>query len=265
MSAILEPYRLFYDHRHLLWDAVKQTLKARHAGSILGSAWLVLGPLILLSLYAILYTLIFRVRPVNLSIIDYILYIFCGLIPFISFSQALASGSSALSANNALLLNRMFPAELIPAREVIAAGMFMVVGGGLTIAYKVLTGGVTWSWVLIPVIVILMAMATCGAVWGLSLANLVLKDVQQIVGYVVMLILVASPIAYTPDMVPPNLRVLLYLNPFAYYVSAFQTILVLGKWPSPVILMGCIAFAFISFHGMYKVFKLGKAIIADHI
>ena len=172
MSSILEPYRLFFDHRQVFWAAVKQTLKARHAGSILGSLWLLIGPLILLSLYAILYTLIFRVRPVNMSVPDYILYIFCGLIPFISFSQALAAGSAALSANNALLLNRMFPAELIPAREVVASGMFMVVGGAVTITYKALTGGVTAAWLLLPVIVALMTMATCGGTMSISTVRL---------------------------------------------------------------------------------------------
>lgn len=265
MTSLLEPYQLFYRHRHVLLDSVKHGLRIRHAGSVLGTAWLILGPLILLSLYAVLYTFVFQVKPVRLSISDYILYIFSGLIPFISFSQALAAGSTALTANPALLLNRVFPAELIPAREVLTAGIFMAVGGGLTLTYKAATGGMTWAWLLLPVIVVLMAMATCGLAWGLSLANLVFKDVQQIVGYVIIIILVASPIAYTPDMVPPMFKILLYLNPFAYYVSSFQSILVLGEVPSPQILLGCIVFALISFHGMYRVFSLGKAIIADHI
>jgi lipopolysaccharide transport system permease protein len=115
------------------------------------------------------------------------------------------------------------------------------------------------------VIVLLLAMTTMGLVWGFALANLVVKDVQPLIGYIVMIILIASPIAYTPDMVPSTLRVLLYANPFAYYVQSFQSILVLGRLPSPFLLAGCVVFALVSFHGMYQAFSFGKRIIADHI
>lgn len=265
MSALSEPYQLFYKYRQLLWEAVKQTMRERHAGSVLGLGWLVIGPLLLLSLYALLYTVIFRIRPIGLSLTDYTLYIFSGLIPFIAFSQALTAGTSALSSNQALLLNRMFPAELIPAREVFAAGAFMAVGAAVIITFKLATGNASWAWLLLPVIVMLMAMATLGLVWGLSLANLMLKDVQQMLGYIIIMILIASPIAYTPDMVPTTMRVLLYLNPFAYYVMSFQSLLVLGQVPPLEILLGCVVFAFVSFHGMYRVFKTGKRTIADQI
>jgi lipopolysaccharide transport system permease protein len=108
-------------------------------------------------------------------------------------------------------------------------------------------------------------MATMGVVWGLSMASLVFKDIQQLVSYIVMILLVASPIAYTPEMVPTSLRLLLYANPFAYYVQAFQSVLVLGRVPPLGVLAGCILFALLSFHGVYRAFSVGKRIIADHI
>ncbi len=265
MANLKEPYQLFYRHRRLLWDAVKQSLRERHAGSVLGLAWLILGPLILLSLYALLYTVVFQVRPIGLSVTDYILYISAGLIPFIAFAQALSAGTVALSQNQALLLNRMFPAELIPAREVLVAGAFLVMGGFMILVYKLFTGYISWAWLLLPVIILSMTMATLGCVWALSLTNLFLKDVQQALQYVIIMILIASPIAYTPDMVPPALRILLYVNPFAYYVMSFQSVLVLGAPPPPGILFGCIAFAFLAFHGMFHVFSMGKRVIADQI
>ena len=265
IPRFFEPYQLFWRHRDLLISTVKQTLRGRFAGSMLGLAWLVVGPLILLSLYAVLYTVVFRVRPIGLSVTNYIFYIFAGLIPFIAFGQALSAGSSSLANDRALLLNRMFPAELIPAREVLAAGSVIIIGGGSILVMKLLLGEASWTWLLLPVIVLLLAMTTMGLVWGFAIANLVVKDVQQLIGYIVMIILIASPIAYTPDMVPSTLRVLLYANPFAYYVQSFQSILVLGRLPSPFLLAGCVVCALVSFHGMYQAFSYGKRIIADHI
>jgi lipopolysaccharide transport system permease protein len=265
LRSIAAPYKLFWKHRRLLLDAVGQTLRGRYAGSMLGLAWLVVGPAILLGLYTLLYTVVFKVKPMNLSVKDYILYIFAGLVPFIAFGQALASGASSLATDRSLLLNRIFPAELIPAREVLAAGAFIAVSGGLLLLFKLLLGEAHLSWLLLPILVVLLGMATMGVVWAFAIANLVIKDVQQVIGYIVTILLIASPIAYTPDMVPSALRILLYANPFAYYVQSFQSVLVLGRMPEPVLFIGCMVFAFASFHGMYRAFGVGKRIIADHI
>jgi lipopolysaccharide transport system permease protein len=265
LGDLAQPYLLFWRHRQILADTVKQILRGRFAGSLLGLAWLVVGPLILLGLYAVLYTVVFRIRPVGMDVRDYILYIFAGLVPFIAFGQALAAGSNSLATDRALLLNRLFPAELIPAREVLAAGTVVIVGCGMIILIKTLLGEVSWTWLFIPPILLLLAMMTMGIVWGFSIANLIVKDVQQLVGYIVMILLIASPIAYTPDMVPPTLRILLYANPFAYYVQSLQSVLVLGQPPSAVLLGGCLLFALVSFHGMFRAFSVGKRIIADHI
>ena len=56
-----------------------------------------------------------------------------------------------------------------------------------------------------------------GVCWVLSLVNLIFKDIQQVLTYVTIMLLVASPIAYTPDMLPPQLRLLIYINPLALF------------------------------------------------
>jgi lipopolysaccharide transport system permease protein len=265
MSRLGAPYLLFWRHRRLLIDVVRQTLRERHAGSVLGRMWLFLGPMLLLGIYALLYTVIFRIKPPGLSIEDYILYIFAGLIPFISFSQGLSAGAVALSQSKSLLLNNIFPAELIPAREVIAGGAFMAVGGGAVLIWKAVTGGAALAWLALPPLVVLFAMATIGLVWAFSLANLVVRDIQHMIGYLMILLMIASPIAFTPDMVPASIKALLYANPLAYYVMSFQSILVLGELPEFEIGLGCVVFAFLMFHLMHRVFEVGKVTLADQI
>ncbi len=263
--SLAEPYLLLYRYRRLLWDSVKSSLKARFAGSLFGMGWIVIGPLMLLVLYGIIYAVIFKIRPLNLSLADYILYIFAGLIPFIAFSQALSAGAVSLSNDPGLLLNKVFPAELLPVREVIASGSMIIAGGMVVIVYKLFMGGISWTWLLLPLVLILMAMTLIGMVWALSLANLMVKDVQQMLTYIIILLLVASPIAYTPDMIPPSLKILLYINPLAYYVMTFQSILVLGELPPLPILIGVVVIALVWFHGMYGIFKNGKLVLSDNI
>jgi lipopolysaccharide transport system permease protein len=263
LAPLADPYRLIYRHRRVLFSAVRAALKARYAGSILGLGWVVVGPLLLLALYAFVYAVVFRIRPAGLALGDYILYIFAGLIPFIAFSQALAAGTQSLSADVALLQNKLFPAELIPLREVLAAGTQVLVGLAVVIAIRLALGGPSWAWLLLPAVLLFLLLGTIAAVWAFALLNLAMRDVQQVVTLIVMLLLVASPIAYTPEMLPPQFKALLYLNPLAYFVTSLQSILVLGTLPSPGVLAGGIAISLVAFHGMYYVFSKAKRVIVD--
>jgi lipopolysaccharide transport system permease protein len=71
-----------------------------------------------------------------------------------------------------------------------------------------------------------------GVNWILSLLNVVFRDLQNLIGALLMILLIASPIAYRPEMVPEQLHPLIALNPFAYFVIAYQDVLVLGRVPS---------------------------------
>jgi len=75
-------------------------------------------------------------------------------------------------------------------------------------------------------------MALTGINWILSLLNVVFRDLTNLISAILMILLVASPIAYAPSMVPPQLQPLVVLNPFAYYVIAYQKVLVLGQLPT---------------------------------
>ena len=264
--APFKPYWVIWRHWRLLINSVLVSLRTRFAGSLLGLLWIVIGPAMLLSLYAIVYTVVFDFRPTVMSRSDYVLYIFAGLVPFLTFSQALASGTASLVKDQALLMNAVFPAELIPLREVLSAAPMLIVGFAIIAGLKLFFfGGPLWTWILVPAVAIAMAMTVTGFVWFLSLANLVAKDVQQVITYLIIMLLISSPIAYTPDMLTGAFKILMYANPLSYYVSSFQQLLVLGQIPPLEILVGGALISLVSFHGMYVVFHRGKAVVLDHV
>ncbi|MGI9488055.1 MAG: ABC transporter permease [Geminicoccaceae bacterium] len=264
--ALLKPYWVIFQHWPLLRNSIKVSLRSRYAGSLLGMFWLFLGPALLLSLYAIVYTVVFDFRPTVMSKSDYVLYIFAGLVPFLTFSQAISAGAGSLVKDQALLMNAVFPAELIPLREVLSSGPMLLVGFTIIAGLKLLFfGGPLITWLLVPAIALAMAMAVTGLVWLLSLANLVAKDVQHMLTYLIIMLLISSPIAYTPDMLTGAFRILMYANPLSYYVSSFQQVLVLGQVPPAEILIGGTVIALVSFHSMYAVFGWGKGVVLDHV
>lgn len=228
--------------RKLLVSTIRVTLSHRFAGSILGVIWLVLGPCLLLALYATVYLVVFRIRPINMDPEVYVLYIFSGLLPLINFSQGLSMGTLSIGANKDVLLNTVFPPELVSVQEVAASIANLAIGLILVLVAAMFYGKASFYWLLVPVVIVFLFMFLVGITWVLALANLVLKDIQQILTYVTIMLLVASPVAYTPDMLPKSMQILVYFNPLAYFVIFFQSIIVLGVLPDWYIICGVVVF-----------------------
>lgn len=106
-------------HKILIVATTLQALRTRFVANALGSAWLVLYPILFLSMYTVVFIFILGVRVPDLSTTDYVLTIFCGLIPFLAFSEALSIGSISIVGNRALVRNTLFPIEWVVARDVL--------------------------------------------------------------------------------------------------------------------------------------------------
>ncbi|MDK2744698.1 MAG: ABC transporter permease [Nitrospira sp.] len=240
-------------------------VRTKYAGSVVGLFWVVLSPLILLTLYSVVYLVIFRVQPASMTQHGYVLYILSGLVPFLGFADALHTGSSSLSSNKAILLNTVYPAELVPLRAVLASHAMTLVGLGIVVLATLFLGSYSWALVLLPVLLLFQVMLAVGIAWVFSLASLVLRDISHILGFATMLLLIMSPIAYTPDMVPNNLQFIIYLNPLSYFITGFQEILAYGRPPSWSLFSAITCLGLMSFCVGYWVFSRMKKAFFDYV
>lgn len=231
MNFLTAPFATINRYRTILLRTTYNELRSTYAGSALGMAWVVLGPMMLLSVYALVYAVIFRVRPTDMTVTEYILYVFSGLVPFIAFATAMTQGALSLTANKQVLLNTVFPAELVPLRSVLVASASLPAGIVILFVGDLLFSRLTPTFLLVPVVVVLQIMFLAGLSWMLSLLTLLIRDIQQVLTYITMLLLVITPIAYTPDMIPPQLKILMYLNPLYYFVTSYQSLILLNKLP----------------------------------
>lgn len=231
-----------------LLNAVRHDVHQRYAGSYFGTAWAVLYPLSLLLFYATIYVVIFKVRVPNIGPSTYTILVMSGLSAIIMFSESLSSGMSIISGQRSLLMNTVFPAELLPPRSVLASQVPALSALILTwIASAVVGSASLISLIVVPFTWILLIMFLMGLVWVTSLLALVVRDLQQAVGIINMAAMVLSPMAYTPEMVPPALKFLVYCNPLSYFIFCLQAPLALGTWPPLYAILGCLIFGFVSF------------------
>jgi len=253
----------------LYWSMLTRTtwgdLKGRYAGSILGIGWTVLTPFVLLMIYAVVYLVIFKVRVPSLSPVQYVLLIFSGLVPFLMTNEAITSAISSIVANQAILANTVFPVDLLPVKSVLSSQVSMIVGMLSILITLVVTGGMSWAVLLLPVIWIFHIMAIIGLTWFLSLTNLALRDISNIVTLGLVAVMVLTPIAYTREMVPDNLRFILLINPLAYFVTAYQDILIMSRMPE----LGTLIFIAVFSLGLFllggRFFYLMKQVMLEYV
>jgi lipopolysaccharide transport system permease protein len=265
VKFFFEPYALLWKHRRLLIQTTWSDIRTRFAGSILGLIWLVLFPLLFLGAYAFMYIFVFKVRFAEFNSIDYIVLIFCGLIPFLGFSEALGSGVSSVTSNSALVKNTLFPIDLVPVKTVLVSQATQVVGTGLLLIVLTFMGKITIWVLLLPIIWVLQILFSIGLIWVLSSLNVFLRDIQNTISVVILMLMMVSPIAYTADMVPSNLRTILLFNPLYYLIISYQSSLMLGMFPDGWIFWILAALAFGVFWGGYMFFIRMKLVFVDSI
>jgi lipopolysaccharide transport system permease protein len=257
--------RYFRSHGKLLYRVTRNDMAARHAGSHLGIGWIFLAPLLVLAIYSLIYLEIFKVRVAGLNSTEYVLYIFCGLVPYLATAEALATGVTSVLTNKSVLNNTVFPIDLTPVKAALSAQAIMIVGLAVVVAGALATGNAHSTLVLLPFVWALHLAWLIGVNWFISLLNVIFRDLQNLLNAILMIMLVASPIAYTPDMVPASLKPLLAINPFAYFVVAYQQVIMLGIYPSIphaalLVLMAVVAFVLGSWF-----FDRAKRVIVDYV
>ncbi len=216
-------------NRRMLWATSLTDIVVRFKGTVLGLTWAILYPLLFLGLYAVVYTMIFHVRTLEYATHDYLLLIFCGLVPFIGFSEALGTGVTSVSSNKGLIKNTLFPIELVPVKAVITSSVTMLVGLFLLHLALWSHGVFHATQLLVPIIFLLQILFTIGLIWVFSAVNVFLPDLGQMIGILVLFLMLISPIAYTQDMIPPELMPLMYPNPLYYLIMLYRSTAFLGE------------------------------------
>lgn len=222
IGFLTRPWLLIWRYRLLLWNTTRADIRGKYAGTVLGMAWMALYPLLFLALYAVVYIMIFRVRFGEFRPMEYVMVIFAGLVPFLNFAEVLGVGVPSVTSNASLIKNTMFPIELIPVKSVLFCLPTLAVSLVLLETALVLAGHAGWLQLLCLVVVLLQTVYCIGLVWILSAMNVFMKDLAQIVPVVTLFLMLVSPIAYTTDMVPENLRTFMYFNPLYYMIDMYR-------------------------------------------
>jgi lipopolysaccharide transport system permease protein len=208
--------------RRVLASVVWLEFQKKYAGSVLGLLWHPLYAALLLATYSFVYLVVFRARFSEFGRFEYVLFIFSGMVPYLGFSDAVATATPSVKANLALLRNSVFPLELVPIRQLIVSMGGLLISLGILLLMLIGSGNVGLHLLYLPVPLALLFVSLAGLVWFTSATAVLVPDVTYVVNLLLLLFLFISPIGYPLSMVPEAARIWVLLNPLTYLVESFR-------------------------------------------
>jgi len=249
--------RAVWEYRELLYFLVWRDLKVRYKQTVVGVAWVILQPLVMMTMMTIVFGKLARIEVPGLP---YPIYLFSALVPWQLFSQALSVSGNCLVGNQQLLTKIYLPRLIIPIAAVLVGlvdfWFSFAVLLGLMFYYRI---SLHLTILVVPCLALLAVVTALAMGLWLSALNVRYRDVGHMVPLMTQMLMYASPIIYPAERVPEAWRALYCLNPLVCVLEGFRWAL-LGR-PSPlgaqVVLSGMVT-AVLLVGGLYYFRRMEK-------
>lgn len=203
------------------------SLKSGHRELVLGQLWWLLEPVFSMLIFVFLVQVVFK-----RSMPNYAVFVFCAILPFRWFTQAISQGQSVLTGIGGLMKDVAFPKAVYPIALTLSNFFNFLVGFVLLfalMAFFEIPPTVYWLW--IPVLMLQFGVMTLGASLLISGLTVMFQDLKNIMAFVLQILFYMSPTLYTIEQVPDRYRHILMLNPLSIIFTSWREVLMYGKSP----------------------------------
>jgi homopolymeric O-antigen transport system permease protein len=207
--------------RDLLYFLTWRDIKVRYKQTAMGAAWAIIQPLFMMLIFAVFFGIFIGVPTDGMP---FMLFFYCGLMPWMFFSSAVSTSSVSLVGSSNLITKVYFPRVIVPAAAVGALLVDLLITFailiGLGLYYGMHTG---WHLLLLPAFILMtVLLAFDFGVW-LSALTVKYRDIRHALPFVLQIWMFLTPIVYPLSIVPEKWRWLMYLNPLTGIVEGIRS------------------------------------------
>lgn len=240
---MIEKLKELFKYRQLIVTLVSRELKARYRGTVFGFLWSFLNPLLLLLVYSIVFGIILpgssgRIENIDIKGIDYAIFLFSGLLPWLWFNSSILESANVLFVHGNLIKKIQFPIEVLPIMVVFTNLINFVLGVPILVLMIILLGktiSLTWWAFFFPVAVIVQFVFVMGLSFLVSALTVHFRDLKDILNNLLTLWFFATPIIYAfgAEAIQKHkaLVTALSLNPMTHIIEAYHYTFVFGQLP----------------------------------
>ena len=227
--------RMAWRHRSLLVQMTRRGVEQRYRGSALGLVWSFVQPLMMLSVYTFVFSVVFKARwgvDVGGGKGAFAVIMFCGMAMFNLFSETVTNSCSCVCENPNFVKKVIFPLEILPLVQalvtfVLGAAWFILLFFG---AWLIL-GRLSGTMLLLPVVMAPLFVFTLGVSYFVASFGVYVRDTKYLVTVVTQILFFGTPIFYPLQAVPERFQVFLRMNPLTVYIEQARNVFLYGQLP----------------------------------
>jgi lipopolysaccharide transport system permease protein len=232
--ALVYPVLSIWRNRGLIRVMVRRDILGRYRGSFGGSLWTILSPLLLMLTYMFVFGVVLQSRfPGDPSRSGFVLYYLAGMLPWLAFSEAVGRAPAVMWEHRNFVKKLVFAVETLPVNLVtsgLVSEFFAVLlfCGFLMFARHGIPASVLW----LPVLLVPQLLFTAGLSWFLAALGVFVRDLGQIMGFLLTIWFFITPICYPEDSLPPAATPFLSKNPVYVLVRGYRDIFLENRVPA---------------------------------
>jgi len=214
---------------------VQRQMASSYQASYLGLLWAFLSPLLMVALLTVIFSELIGIKfreVTGNSSLNFGLFLYCGLLPFLTYSQALSRGVNVVRRNSSLVQGVVFPLEVLPVTTVAASLVQNVLGvGALMVVLVVLGQQLHLTTLLLPLVLVPQILFTLGLSYLMAVAGTYVPDIRETLRAVIRATFFITPILWPAGRVPEEWSFLVDYNPLAVLVNAYRDLILEGELP----------------------------------
>lgn len=245
-----QPLSTMVRNRALIRSMVRRDILARYRGSFGDLFWTVLNPLLLMLTYYFVFGVVLRTRfGADQSSGSFLLYFLAGMLPWLAFSEPVGRSPNSILEHRTFVKKLVFPLDTLSVNHAVAGLVTEVFALAVFLCFLLaLRGHIPWTVAWLPVLLIPQLLFTLGVCWFLAGLGVFVRDLAQVMGFVLTVWFFITPICYSEQNLAessPAAVAILSKNPIFTLVRAYRAIFLEGRAPDawPMIVFWIVALA----------------------
>lgn len=235
-DSLTEYTKKIWHFKHLIYTFTYQEIKTQYTQTYFNWLWLVIKPLMVLSLFAFIFNYVFHIPSLT---IPYPLFAFTGLVIWNNFSYMVANGGGVINANQGLARKMYFPRIILILSKSLSGLVELTISLLLVFVLALIYHyPLTLQVLALPLLVLLNTLIGTGVAIWLNAFSIKRRDInhlaQQLIGFLIWL----TPVFYPANLIPEKISFLVYLNPIAGIIQGCRWAILGDSFPSLYFLPG---------------------------
>lgn len=223
-------------HKYLFLQMLKRDVQQRYRGAQLGFLWAFFYPVLMLLVYTFVFGFVMKAKwgVPGQDNLDFGLILFAGLLCHSLLAEVMIGAVGLITGNSQYVKKVVFPLEILSLVSLANALFHMFLGLSILLVIYVATGNTLyWTVLLAPIVLAPLVIFLLGMSWFISVLGVYVRDLGQVMGVLMTVLLFMGPIVYPFSLIPAAIQPYVYwLNPLTIVVEQFRAVLLFGQMPN---------------------------------